>query len=369
MFVNTYHQLVQPPGVDVIGAAGGLHAFMNFDKPLFTDSGGFQVFSLGQQHNDDDNDDDSTTTMIDVTKPELKGQQRGRYEASVSRLSEEGVLFKSYLNGDEIMLTPESSVEAQQKLGADIIVPLDELPSNNVSKQRIHQSLLRTNRWQLRSLATHRRRDLSSTSNDQQSMYGVVHGGVHHDLRKQSIDFVVKQTFEGIAVGGSLGIFSVSFSIVLLIVFVVKIKTIIIIGSSRQEMYELLEQCVMPTIHEADDDALRRPIHLLGIGDTPSIVRLVTQGIDTFDSAYPSRCGRHGTLLRFDHNSNVRNNTNYNNDFPRRYNNNNDDNNFENNDNNDVDNQYPFDNDNFQLPSISSFKATSSELGIHVKKE
>jgi queuine tRNA-ribosyltransferase len=210
MFVNTYHQLVQPPGVDVIGAAGGLHRFINFDKPLFTDSGGFQVFSLGklQQPNVDINAEGDGVVhdnTIDVTKPELKGQQRGRYEASVTRLSEEGVLFKSYLNGDDIMLTPESSVEAQQKLGADIIVPLDELPSNNLSKQRIQQSLLRTNRWQLRSLATHRSAAAGAASNHQ-SMYGVVHGGIHHDLRKDSINFVVRQTFEGVAVGGSLGV-------------------------------------------------------------------------------------------------------------------------------------------------------------------
>ena len=145
MFVNTYHQIVQPPGVDLIGEAGGLHRFLNYDKPILTDSGGFQVFSLGGAA--------ATTTTEAV---ELKGQQRGRYEPSVAKVTERGVHFKSYLNGDAILLTPESSVEAQQKLASDIIVPLDELPSNNLSKEDVALAMARTHRWQLRSLATHR---------------------------------------------------------------------------------------------------------------------------------------------------------------------------------------------------------------------
>lgn len=151
MFVNTYHQIVQPPGVDLIGEAGGLHRFLNYDKPILTDSGGFQVFSLGGAAASS-----STNSSNDVEAVELKGQQRGRYEPSVAKVTEHGVHFKSYLNGDAILLTPESSVEAQQKLASDIIVPLDELPSNNWSKDDVALAMARTHRWQLRSLATHR---------------------------------------------------------------------------------------------------------------------------------------------------------------------------------------------------------------------
>jgi tRNA-guanine family transglycosylase len=125
MFVNTFHAIVNPPGVDAIAKCGGLHKFMNYDRPLLTDSGGFQSFSLAG---------DSAPPAVGERQVELKGQQRGRYEPSVMRVTEDGVLFKSYVNGDEIWLTPESSVQAQQKLGADIIIPLDELPVGTVSR-------------------------------------------------------------------------------------------------------------------------------------------------------------------------------------------------------------------------------------------
>ncbi|HBR70749.1 TPA: tRNA-guanine(34) transglycosylase [Candidatus Dependentiae bacterium] len=242
IFCNTYHLIIQP-GVDVVKNAGGLHSFMNRQKPIITDSGGFQVFSLayGSVHD------------------ELKSRGTKKLNNTVLKLSEEGVLFRSYKDGSPLLLTPESSIEAQKALGADIIIPLDELPPYHTDKITLKKSLDRTHRWEKRSLDKH----LENRQN--QALYAVVHGGVDPEFRKQSADYLTQLPFDGFAIGGSF-------------------------GKTCKEMLTMLDH-LMP--HLPPD----KPNHLLGIGDLNSIEEIVKRGIDTFDSSYPTRCARHGLLF------------------------------------------------------------------------
>lgn len=246
MFCNTYHLLVHP-GPEVISQAGGLHKFMRRDLPIITDSGGFQVFSLASSTADDG--------------PELKRRSatRGRNEGTLLTTSERGVRFRSYFDSSTLLLTPESSVQAQKAFGADIIIPLDELPPNGVSGERLLQSVGLSHRWMARSLTEH------LSDRRQQAMYGVVHGGTERKLRAASVDYLSSLPFDGFAVGGSL-------------------------GANKAEMMELL-QFVMPLLPP------ERPNHLLGIADPESVLTATPLGVDTFDSCFPTRVARHGTLL------------------------------------------------------------------------
>ena len=244
MFCNTYHLMLQP-GSSIIKKAGGLHSFMNRKGPLITDSGGFQVFSLAYGGVTD----------------ELKSRGQKKYEGGVLKITEEGVTFRSYRDGSPILLTPESSVQAQKDLGADIIIPLDELPPYHIDKRKLLQSLERTHRWEKRSLDTH------VANRNNQAMYAVIHGGIDQALRKQSAEYLTSLDFDGFAVGGSL-------------------------GKTRQEMFDLLN-FTMPQL------PTDKPNHLLGIGDLPSLETCIKYGIDTFDSSHPTRCARHGLLFTF----------------------------------------------------------------------
>lgn len=242
MFCNTYHLLVQP-GAQTVQKAGGLHKFINRNKPIITDSGGFQVFSLA----------------YGTVNDELKSRGKKKHDGSVLKISEEGVLFRSYRNGDKLLLTPESSVQAQKMLGADIIIPFDELPPYHIGKQALTESVHRTHRWEKRSLDQH----LKNKNN--QAMYAVIHGGVDQTLRKMSCDYLTKLDFDGFAIGGSL-------------------------GKTREQMFELLK-FTMPRVPK------EKPNHLLGIGDLQSLQTCIQFGVDTFDSSHPTRCARHGLLF------------------------------------------------------------------------
>lgn len=242
MFCNTYHLMLQP-GSTVIKNAGGLHKFINRKNPIITDSGGFQVFSLAYGGVTD----------------ELKSRGQKKNDGSVLKITEEGVLFRSYRNGDKVLLTPETSVQAQKDLGADIIIPLDELPPYHMDKRKLVSSLHRTHRWEKRSLDTH----LANPNN--QAMYAVIHGGIDLALRKESCDYLTKLPFDGYAVGGSL-------------------------GKTREEMIEMLSH-TMPLLPED------KPNHLLGIADLESLDACIRLGVDTFDSSHPTRCARHGLLF------------------------------------------------------------------------
>ena len=242
MFCNTYHLMLQP-GTKIIEAAGGLHNFMNRQKPIITDSGGFQVFSLA----------------YGTVKDELKSKGQKRYDNSVLKINEDGVKFRSYRDGSEILLTPESSIQAQKELGADIIIPFDELPPYHINPKKLKESLERTHRWEKRSLDEH----LKNPRN--QAIYAVIHGGIDENLRKESCDYLTNMAFDGFSIGGSL-------------------------GKNHQEMFDLLK-FVMPRLPED------KPNHLLGIGDLKSIETIIKLGIDTFDSSHPTRSARHGLVF------------------------------------------------------------------------
>ena len=259
MFCNTYHLMVQP-GSEIIKAAGGLHSFIGRKGPIITDSGGFQVFSLayGSVHD------------------ELKSSGTKKHDGCVLKINEEGVIFRSYRNGDKILLTPESSVQAQKDLGADIIIPLDELPPYHIDPRKLKKSLDRTHRWEKRSLDTH----LANTNG--QAMYAVIHGGIDRDMRTESCKHLTALPFDGYSVGGSL-------------------------GKTREQMIEMLTY-VMPQL------PTDKPNHLLGIGDLDSVEQCIRLGVDTFDSSHPTRCARHGLIFTSQGMLKI-NNSAYKNDF------------------------------------------------------
>ena len=242
MFCNTYHLMLHP-GTETIKNAGGLHKFINRTKPIITDSGGFQVFSLA----------------YGTVKDELKSKGKKKLDTGVLKINEEGVLFRSYRDGQKILLTPETSVQAQKDLGADIIIPFDELPPYHIGQENLKSSLDRTHRWEKRSLDTH----LQNPNN--QAMYAVIHGGIDPELRKQSCNYLTSLPFDGFAIGGSL-------------------------GKTREEMFAMLAY-TMPLI------PTDKPNHLLGIGDLASLEQSIAHGVDTFDSSHPTRCARHGLLF------------------------------------------------------------------------
>jgi len=242
MFCNTYHLLLQP-SVDVIKQAKGLHKFIHRKLPIITDSGGFQVFSLA----------------YGSVADELKSRGQKKQDGQVLKINEEGVVFRSYRDGEKITLTPESSIRAQKIFGSDIILPLDELPPYHMDKKKLKKSLDRTHRWEKRSLDEHLKNPAG------QAIYGIVHGGINKEFRKESCEFLSDLAFDGYAIGGS-------------------------VGKNLKEMIDMLTHA---TAHLPKD----KPNHLLGIGDLTSLEKAVPLGIDTFDSSYPTKAARHGIFF------------------------------------------------------------------------
>ncbi|MBP6985622.1 MAG: tRNA guanosine(34) transglycosylase Tgt [Alphaproteobacteria bacterium] len=241
---NTYHLMLQPGG-ELVEKMGGLHKFMGWDGPMLTDSGGYQIFSLGHGS----------------VSEEIKGKRNGPKNRSLKRICEEGATFKSYMGGKMYTLTPESSIQIQRQLGADLIVVLDECTPFHVDKSYTERSMHMSHRWALRSLA-----EFNHLNEDgRQALYGIIQGGVYQDLREAGTDFVNSQPFFGHAVGGSL-------------------------GASKDQM----EDIVSYTMSRLSRD---RPVHLLGIGGIRDIFHGVEQGIDTFDCVHPTRLARHGGAL------------------------------------------------------------------------
>jgi queuine tRNA-ribosyltransferase len=247
---NTYHLYLQP-GHELIARRGGLHRFMGWDGPILTDSGGFQVFSL----------------VYGSIADEVKGRrpQHPAMQRDMVKVTEDAVIFKSYLDGSRHVFTPERSVEVQHGLGADIIVCFDELPPFRAGYDYTRDSMARTHRWAERCLKTQRERDPQSLPNPDQYLFGIVHGGVFPDLRKASAEFIGELGFDGLCIGGSL-------------------------GANKAQIYEVVEMTVphMP-------DGLAR--HLLGVGDVDDLLEGVARGIDMFDCVSPTRLGRHGAAI------------------------------------------------------------------------
>jgi queuine tRNA-ribosyltransferase len=244
---NTFHLLLRP-GPELIERIGGLHRFMGWDLPIITDSGGFQVFSMGHG------------TVAD----EIKGRRReGGLEGAIVSISEQGVRFRSYVDGRERMLTPEGSMAAQAALGSDIALAFDECTPFHVERDYTARSTERTHRWLARCLHWHAEHGPAG-----QLVYGIVQGGVFEDLRRASARAVLESGCDGVAIGGSL-------------------------GADKAQMYEVVGFAT----GELGGPHERLPRHLLGIGEVDDLITGVELGIDTFDCAMPTRLGRHGTAL------------------------------------------------------------------------
>jgi queuine tRNA-ribosyltransferase len=257
---NTYHLYLQP-GHELIARHGGLHGFMNWPGPMLTDSGGFQVFSL----------------VYGGIADEVKGRRPQRPAGSTQemvRVTEDAVIFKSYLDGSRHIFTPERSIEIQHGLGADVIVCFDELPPLRAGYDYTAASMARTHRWAERCLTAHRGRQPDRLPNPDQLLFGIVHGGIYPDLRKASAEFIGTLGFDGLCIGGSL-------------------------GADKPQMYDVV---LMTTPHLPDDLAR----HLLGVGDVDDLFEGVARGIDMFDCVSPTRLGRHGSALIHDRKRNWR---------------------------------------------------------------
>jgi queuine tRNA-ribosyltransferase len=249
---NTFH-LFLAPGAERVEAFGGLHAFMRWERPIITDSGGFQVFSMGHGGVAD----------------EIKGRRRrgngpgAERTGAILAIEEAGVRFRSYIDGQERFMGPEESMSVQAALGSDIALVFDECTPFHVSREYTLRSTERTHRWLERCLRWHADHGPAG-----QAVYGIVQGGVEPDLRRESATVVAASASRGIAIGGSL-------------------------GQDKAQMHEVVGW----TSAELDRRVPDRPRHLLGIGDIDDLVAGVQMGIDTFDCALPTRLGRHGVAL------------------------------------------------------------------------
>ena len=232
---NTYHLWLRP-GEDVVASAGGLHKFMNYDGPILTDSGGFQVFSLAKNKKKD--------------------------------IQEEGVKFKSHIDGKPLLLTPELSIEIQNKLDSDIAMSFDECIPYPATYEYTKKSTERTLRWAKRGKDAHK--------NENQSLFGIVQGGEYEDLRKYSALETVKMDFDGYSIGGTS------------------------VGEGKEIMYKMVDYAVK---YLPED----KPRYLMGVGEPIDILEGIERGIDMFDCVLPTRLARHGNAFTKEGKINLKN--------------------------------------------------------------
>jgi len=282
IFANTYHLFLRP-GESIVKKMGGLHKFMNWNGPIITDSGGFQVFSLGAGL-------EEGVGKIASIFPEEKLNKISNYKLQISNKSqilnskfktlistnknrikiiEDGVEFRSHIDGQKILLTPEKSIQIQKDLSADFILAFDECTSPLADYEYTKKALKRTHQWELRSFQEFQSQSATRNSKPEtrnsQAMYGIVQGGMFKDLREDSAKFIGNMDFFGIAIGGSL-------------------------GKSKKDMHNILDW-IIPLLPE------KKPRHLLGIGGIEDILEGVKRGVDTFDCVEPTRIARNGNLL------------------------------------------------------------------------
>jgi queuine tRNA-ribosyltransferase len=219
---NTYHLMLRP-GIDLIEQLGGVHKFMGWDRAVLTDSGGFQLFSL----------------------------------ASIRKIREEGVEFRSHIDGSPYFLSPEKAVEIQTRMGVDIAMAFDECPAYGIAHSEVEKSMELTHRWAKRSL---------SARTGASALFGIVQGGIHHDLRKRSVEEIASLDFDGIAIGG------------------------VSVGEPKEEMLDVV-RFAAPLL------PVERPRYLMGVGTPDDLVNGVAAGIDMFDCVMPTRNARNGTLF------------------------------------------------------------------------
>jgi queuine tRNA-ribosyltransferase len=249
LICNTFH-LHLKPGEAIVKAGRGLHQFMHWPKPIMTDSGGFQVFSLGfgLDHN--------MGKILNDADYRRNFQVREGTQPQRLKITERGVMFRSPFDGQQIFLGPKESIRIQQKLGADIMFAFDECPPPTASYEYLKQSVARTNRWALVCL---------KARTSKQALYGIVQGGKYKDLRQQSAAFISSQPFDGFGIGGEL-------------------------GEDRSAMVRMMRWVtdVLPA---------GKPRHLLGNGHPEDIRNIVTSGVDTFDCIVPTHYARHGVAF------------------------------------------------------------------------
>jgi queuine tRNA-ribosyltransferase len=243
LFGNTYHLHLRP-GEDTVKDFGGLAKFMSWNGPTITDSGGFQVFSLGQ------------------LKMKLTEEGEGT-EVKVVNIKNDGVMFRSHIDGSKHLFTPEISIEIQKKLGADLILAFDECAPHPSTKDYTREAMERTHKWALRSIAASQGKQFHPW---QQALYGIIQGGVYQDLREESAQYISKLDFDGIAIGG------------------------VSVGESKEEMRQAIDWSY-PFLPED------KPRHLLGIGEVDDIFDVIERGMDTFDCVIPTRFGRYGIVF------------------------------------------------------------------------
>jgi queuine tRNA-ribosyltransferase len=263
---NTYHLYLEP-GDELVKKAGGLHKFMNWNGPTFTDSGGFQVFSLGAAMEERANKFGSKKdiTAIIPTSEQVRGKTPAVIQSSLckeevsnrlSKIDEDGVTFKSHIDGTSHRFTPESSMEIQHNLGADIIFAFDECTSPSASYEYQKEAMDRTHRWAKRSLDRH------NELGGPHSLFGIVQGGRFEDLRKESAREIASLPFDGFGIGGSF---------------------------DKEDVYKALVWVneILPE---------NKPRHFLGIGAVEDLFGGVENGVDTFDCVAPTRMARNGAL-------------------------------------------------------------------------
>jgi len=249
ILANTYHLHLRP-GDKLIKKMGGLHKFMNWHKPIVTDSGGFQAFSLGFgiEHNVGKIADNYLDMINRKPDKNVKSEK-------FAFVDEEGVSFRDPIHGKKLKLTPKVSMDIQKNLGSDIIFAFDECTSPLSSKKYTAEALVRTHRWALECLKHYDKK---------QALFGIVQGGEYKDLRVKSAKFIAKQKFDGFGIGGSL-------------------------GKSKEDMFKIIDW-VIPFLPE------NKPRHLLGIGAVEDLFQAVERGVDMFDCVAPTRWARRGHL-------------------------------------------------------------------------
>lgn len=267
VLANTYHLMLRP-GADILKKAGGIHKFMNWSAPTFTDSGGFQVFSLGMAYK----------KGIDATSHTEKGSSNLAKHSSnqLAKVDDDGVWFKSHISGEKIYMNPEISMELQHKIGADIHMAFDELTSPLAGREQIERALNRTHQWAERCLVRHKQlNDEHATKGENlQALFAVVQGAREEDFRRRSADFLGTRDFDGYGIGGIF---------------------------QPEEIPEVLTW-INTTLPEG------KPRHLLGMGAQPADLFLgVEYGIDTFDCVAPTRQARNAALFTYSGRINIKN--------------------------------------------------------------
>lgn len=261
VLANTYHLYLQP-GVDLIKKAGGFAKFMNWNGPTVTDSGGFQVFSLGAAYG---------KGIGKILKEEDKGNNPEEKDApTLAKVTDEGVSFKSHIDGSEHFFTPESSMDIQHALGADIMFAFDECTSPHAPYEYQKKSLVRTHEWARRCIDAH---DKNKEARENQGLFGVVQGGRFPDLRKESASFFAELPFSGFGIGGSF---------------------------EKKDITEVVGfvNDILPE---------EKPRHLLGIGEPEDLFSGIEEGVDLFDCVAPTRIARNGQLYTKDGKINILN--------------------------------------------------------------